>query len=167
MTNPDVRWWPGHRRSDEALTAHAYPVRGPGAVEVGRLCPVCGSAGHGRPWLRHDGQTVEVSLSRSGPHLVTVLATEPVGLDVESVSAVAADWQPDLVLAPDETRGVGSAPAVAAVWVAKEAILKYLGTGLTRPMTEVHLAAYDVRRIEAPEGYVAALCLGRAGSDRS
>lgn len=174
MTTPDLRWWPAggsaispSEAADEALTAHAYAVRGPGAVQVGRLCPVCGSSAHGRPWLRHDGVSVEVSLARSGPHLVTVLADSAVGVDVESVVAVARDWRPELVLAPGEALDLGEGPEVAGVWVAKEAILKYLGTGLVTPMTQVPLAAYAVRALPAPHGYRAAVCTGEAGSGRA
>ncbi len=166
MREVDVRWWPSDRDADAALTTHARAARGAGPVEVGRLCPVCGSAGHGRPWLRYDGTQVHVSLARSGPHLVTVLAGTPVGVDVESVAAVERDWRPELVLAPGEEPGSGSTDA-AALWVAKEAVLKYLGTGLATPMTEVQLAAYEILAIEAPEGYLAAVCTGRAGSGSS
>lgn len=82
----------------EALRAHL------GAdIEVGRHCPSCGSTTHGRPWVRlADGTSPHVSLSRCGEHLVTVIADDPVGIDVESTAAVDARWDPALVLHPDE-----------------------------------------------------------------
>jgi phosphopantetheinyl transferase len=99
---------------------------------------------------------VAVSLSRSGPHLVTaVAATGRVGVDIESVGAVARDWHPGLVLAPGETAPGGEEQAWH--WSAKEAVLKALGTGLARPMSSIHLAAYDVRAVPAPVGHVIAV----------
>ncbi|WP_415830863.1 4'-phosphopantetheinyl transferase superfamily protein [Janibacter anophelis] len=43
-----------------------------------------------------------MSLSRCGDHLVTVIADHPVGVDVESIAAVNARWDPALVLHPGE-----------------------------------------------------------------
>ena len=64
-----------------------------------------------------------VSLSRSGPHLVTVIADRPVGVDVE---AAAIDVHPALVLAPGETGDLAR-----ALGCGKEAVLKLRGTGLS------------------------------------
>lgn len=161
----DVRWWDTAMPSHAALAGHAVTRFGPGSVATGRICPSCGSAVHGRPWLRLAGRPVHVSLARSGPHLVTVLAGAPVGIDVESSEAVARRWHPDLVCTAAETVDPPSSPEDrAAMWVAKEAVLKQLGTGLATPMTEVTIAAYDIRPVTAPAGYRAALCTGRAGT---
>ena len=156
-----VRWHASADGADRALAAHVADLSptpagedGP-VVRTGRLCPRCGSSVHGRPWLTVDGVTRHVSLSRSGPHLVTVLAAAPVGVDVESVSAVASRWDPALVLAPVER--AGSDPERARAWARKEAVLKRRGTGLATPMTEVALAAESWQDLAAPQGYVAAV----------
>jgi phosphopantetheinyl transferase len=102
---------------------------------------------------------VSVSLSRSGPHLVTAVATGGrIGVDVESVAEVARRWQPALVLAPGEYAAGGLEQARA--WAAKEAVLKAYGVGLDRPMTSVRLDDLDRawwEPVAAPEGYVAAV----------
>lgn len=145
---PDVHWHPSATPAVDALSTHARLVWGPGVVSSGRVCPACGSAAHGRPWLRHGARTVHVSLSRSGPHLVTALADGPVGVDVE---AAAIDVRPALVLAPGETGDL------ARAWVRKEAILKQRGTGLATPMSEVVLTDESWWDLPSPEGYVAAV----------
>lgn len=147
---PDVRWHSSSVEADTALEAHARSLLGPGTVASGRLCPACGSDAHGRPWVRHLGQPLRVSLSRSGPHLVTAVADSPVGVDAE---VAHIDVRPSLVLAPGETGDL------AQTWARKEAILKARGTGLTKPMSDVVLADERWQDIDAPEGYVAALAL--------
>ena len=127
-------------------------------MNSGRLCPRCGSSRHGRPWLRAYGVAHHVSLSRSGGHLVTVLADAPVGIDVESVADVARGWDPSLVLAPGEDAATDEDRARA--WSRKEAVLKQRGTGLAIPMTSVVLADLADAQwadLDAPPGYVAAV----------
>lgn len=155
----DIAWHAASVDAATALETHARSLLGPGPVTSGRLCPACGSEKHGRPWVRHLGQPLHVSLSRSGPHLVTAIAPVtsglPVGVDVE----VAAIYVlPSLVLAPSETPG--SATDLARSWARKEAILKARGTGLTTPMSSVALAEETWQDLPAPDGYVAALALG-------
>jgi 4'-phosphopantetheinyl transferase len=147
---PDVLWHDAATSTPIALEAHVRAVMGAGDIASGRLCPACGSDGHGRPWLRHDGRPVHVSLSRSGPHLVTAIAARPVGVDVE---AAVIDVLPELVLAPGETGDL------ARVWARKEAILKARGTGLATPMSQVVLARESWQDLAAPDGYVAALAV--------
>jgi len=149
--HPDVHWHPSATSAGDALSAHARLLRGPGAVSSGRLCPACGSDVHGRPWLRHEGRSLHVSLSRSGPHLVTVIADRPIGVDVE---AAAIDVHPALVLAPGETGDL------ARTWARKEAVLKLRGTGLATAMSEVVLADESWRDLPSPGGYVAAVATG-------
>lgn len=116
------------------------------------LCPECGSDRHGAPRARG----VFLSLSRSGPHVLTAVATDgPVGVDVESVAEVAARWAGSVVLAPGETATTDEAKA--RTWVSKEAVLKAYGVGLARPMTGVVLARERVEALPAPEGHVAAV----------
>lgn len=152
---PDVAWHAASAGAVEALESHARALLGQGSVSSGRLCPACGSQTHGRPWLRHAGQPVHVSLSRSGPHLLTAIAEVPVGVDVE-VDTI--DIRPELVLAPGETSDLESGD-LARAWARKEAILKARGTGLRTPMTDVVLARERWWDLPAPEGYVAALAV--------
>ncbi len=164
----EVRWHRG-RTNDEALADHTRAATGGDpamAIEVGRLCPQCGSATHGRPWVAVPGgrtaRPFEVSVARSGPHVLTALADRPVGVDVEHVGDVARGWDPALVLAPGER--ADSAEAQARSWARKEAVLKARGTGLAVPMTLVVLAEADWVDLAAPPGFVAALSpAGRAG----
>ena len=147
---PDVAWHDASMDAATALDTHARSLLGPGDVTSGRLCPSCGSDAHGRPWARHSGEPVHVSLSRSGPHLVTAIAGSPVGVDVE---VAHIDVRTDLVLAPGETGDL------ALTWARKEAVLKARGTGLTTPMSSVLLVDESWQDLPAPEGYVAALAL--------
>lgn len=152
MNGGHVLWHDVSTSPGAALAAHARSLLGPGAVSSGRLCASCGATGHGRPWLRHDGRSVHVSLSRSGLHLVTAIAGAPVGVDVEEA---VIDVDPGLVLAS------GEAGDLARAWARKEAVLKARGTGLATPMPDVVLAHEHWRDIEAPVGYVAALAFSR------
>ena len=150
MDGKHLLWHDARTSTAAALAAHARSVLGPGAVSSGRLCPACGSDAHGRPWLRHDGRSVHVSVSRSGPHLLTAIAEVAVGVDVE---AAVVDVLAELVRAPGETDDV------ALAWVRKEAILKARGTGLATPMSEVLLVQECWWDLAAPQGYVAALAV--------
>ncbi|WP_165355077.1 4'-phosphopantetheinyl transferase family protein [Nocardioides oleivorans] len=168
----DVRWHATGTTTKRALELHAAAHLGvtPDVVNSGRLCPRCGSSRHGRPWLRAYGVAHHVSLSRSGPHLVTVLADVPVGIDVESVADVARGWDATLVLAPGESAETDLDRARA--WSRKEAVLKQRGTGLLIPMTTVDLADLDEPAaldgeawadLDAPPGHVAAVSWASLG----
>ena len=66
--------------------AHAVLLAETGAVGVARLCPRCGSDGHGRPLVRMaTGPAPDVSISYAAPGLVAVAWgwDGPVGIDVE------------------------------------------------------------------------------------
>ncbi|GAA4522700.1 hypothetical protein GCM10023160_11570 [Brachybacterium paraconglomeratum] len=136
----------------------------PADILVGRSCPRCGSSTHGRPWARARGRRdeVPVSLTRCGEHLMTAVdapGTDRLGIDLESLAAVARGWDPELVLHPSERAGAQqSGPRErAALWARKEAVLKALGTGLETPMSTVRLADFAVIDLPAPPGHVAAL----------
>lgn len=120
-----------------------------------------------------------VSVSHSEAMAVVVLAQAPVGVDVEAerivpdAAAMAQAW-----FTPAEAAQVASQPAdFLALWTAKEAVVKALGTGLTagladfsvtrpadefRPVatgTDSRFAGLTVRRLAAPAGYHAALSI--------
>jgi len=79
------------------------------------------------------GHPYHVSLAHSGRHAISVVATQPVGVDLEEI----APRRPDLdrfLLHPDEaelldTLPVGRDRSLILVWTLKEATLKGLGTG--------------------------------------
>ncbi len=153
----DLRWHSADEDADACLAAHLHDLLGVGEVRSGRLCPRCGSDVHGRPWSRHRGRAVEVSLSRAGDHLLTAVGDGgPLGVDVESVAAVARHWDPRLVLAAGERADGPRERALA--WVRKEAVAKARGVGLAEPLVDQRLAAFDgaVVDVPAPGGFVAA-----------
>ncbi|QIG42120.1 hypothetical protein G5V58_04445 [Nocardioides anomalus] len=63
--------------------AHALLREELGARSVGRLCPRCGSAAHGRPYA--VGATARVSISYATDLVAVAWAEGPVGIDVEDV----------------------------------------------------------------------------------
>lgn len=144
-----VAWLPSSVSTVEALLASS-------ADAAGHVCPRCGGADHGRPWTRVAGAAVAASASRAGSHLVVVSrpGSAPIGVDVEASDAVV---DASVVLHPSES---DLDPVWA--WVAKEAILKHLGTGLRTDPASIRIADFAVQRIPAPASFVAAVCTGRA-----
>ncbi len=153
-----VQWHRAGLGTDEALRRHLAddltPM--PGAdLRIGHLCPRCGGADHGRPWARAGERTIAVSAARAGGHLVTAAGLPPVhriGVDIECADAVPID--PTLVLHRDE-----SGQDVLQVWVAKEAILKMLGVGLSVSMPSIRVADFSVHDLPAPAGLLARVCV--------
>ncbi len=83
-------------------------------VALAHLCPACGSDGHGRPSLRGEPGTRDVSVAHCGTLTAVALAPHGrVGIDLERRDACPPSGVPD-----------------AAAWVAIEAMLKASGTGL-------------------------------------
>ncbi len=186
----DLRLHPVTADADRALAAHVADVVGvqPDEIRVGRHCPSCGAVSHGRPWARVVGTAdggagarggdggreatgrggatsprpvLGVSLSRSGPHLLTAVRVGGgIGVDLEEIAAVDRGWDPVLVLHPAEAGQDRTAEGRALIWAGKEAVLKLLGTGLRTPMSEVRLADHDLREAEAPEGFVILVAQG-------
>ena len=104
-----------------------------------------------------------VSLSRSGPHLLTAVRVGGgIGVDLEEIAAVDRGWDPALVLHPAEASQDRTAEDRARLWAGKEAVLKLLGTGLRTPMPEVRLAEHDLREAEAPDGFVILVALSQS-----
>ena len=112
---------PVEDRDELRRVAHARLAAETGATLVGRLCPRCGSAGHGRPWVRvAGGPAPHVSLSYAGPVvLVAWTWAGPVGVDVERAGTDAGVYG-DL-----------------AAWTRAEAVLKASGEGLRRDPTDL------------------------------
>lgn len=134
----------------EALHAFVAEVTDtdPGLVRVQRRCPHCGATDHGRPEASIAGHPVGVGLARTPGVTVLAVGPEPIGVDVERPSRVAAaplDVFTDgerrrasaEVPVPPPAGGSASSPAVdpvaahlAACWAVKEAVLKRDGRGL-------------------------------------
>lgn len=162
-----LRLHPVTADADRALAAHVADLVGASAdeIRVGRHCPACGAVSHGRPWARVAGRAdgIAVSLSRSGPHLLTAVRVGGgIGVDLEEVAAVEGGWDPTLVLHPAEGGQDRTVEDRARLWAGKEAVLKLAGTGLRTPMTQVRLADHDVREAPAPAGFVVQVALGPA-----
>ncbi|MCW2817466.1 MAG: phosphopantetheinyl transferase [Marmoricola sp.] len=100
-------------------------------VQVGRTCPRCASAEHGRPHARVEGGArVWVSLARAGDVVVAAACREaPVGVDLESWDAFPHPGYDEVVLHARE-QAVDAADQ-AVTWVRKESLLKATGLGLT------------------------------------
>jgi hypothetical protein len=134
----------------EALLAFVAEVTGTdrGLVRVDRRCPHCGAADHGRPVASVAGGRIGVSLARTPGVTVLAVGPDPLGVDLERPSRVAAAPL-DVFTEGERTRATASvpvappagppvpAPAVdpvavhlAACWAVKEAVLKRDGRGL-------------------------------------
>lgn len=136
----------------------------PQEMRVDRACAWCGEA-HGRPTV--PGTGLEVSVSHTG-HWAVVAHSRAgaVGVDAEA-SGRAGRLPRDIILAPHER--VADEADLLDRWVAKEAYLKAIGTGLTVSPSTVTI---DGDRVSAPDhppgrlgrlacrpGHAAAVCL--------
>ena len=89
---------------------------------------------HGKPSLPGGAA---FSLSHSGALAVLAVSDREVGADVERVAPVREALL-SRVLTPEERRWASGDPErrFAFLWTRKEAALKYLGCGITRPLRE-------------------------------
>ncbi|MEU4273230.1 4'-phosphopantetheinyl transferase superfamily protein [Streptomyces sp. NPDC026092] len=116
-------------------------------------CPGCGGA-HGRPAVAP--RSLHFSLSHSAGLALVGVAAVPVGVDVEKLPRQETVEVCGRALHPgerDELADVQGAERTARfgrIWTRKEAFLKGIGTGLSRPSTEDYLGA-DARR--HPQGW--------------
>jgi 4'-phosphopantetheinyl transferase len=118
----------------------------PDLLEVDRTCPECG-AQHGKPRLP-AAPDLHFSLAHSGGCVVVAVAAgTPVGVDVESVGALAEaelDALADSTLAGEERAALDSCPhrarAFTTWWTRKESVLKATGDGLAVPLDELVLS---------------------------
>ena len=98
-------------------------------LRAGRVCGHCGGTDHGRPWVTVDGSAVGAGLARTTGVVALAVSPDPVGVDVERVSRVAAAPL-DVFTAGERDRADGDVRVLAACWAAKEAVLKCDGRGL-------------------------------------
>ena len=138
-----------------------------------------GAGDHGEPLVRHpQAGSAEVTLSHSHGVAVALAhsAAYPMGIDLETVSAVAAGTIiGELgVSAPEQAwlaaAGVDDATACCVLWTAREALGKALKVGLNRPLGE--LALTDIRAVGEGNwvgrylNYPQCQCLSQAHGDR-
>jgi len=107
-------------------------------------CPGCGGA-HGRPAIAP--RSLHFSLSHSGGLAMVGVAAVPVGVDVEKLPRQETVEICSRALHPGERSELEQAPGAernvrfGRIWTRKEAFLKGIGTGLSRPSTEDYLGA--------------------------
>jgi phosphopantetheinyl transferase len=144
-------------------------------VVVTRSCASCGAVDHGEPVVTAP-EPVFVSLSRAGSLLaIAVSRTARVGVDIESLEAVAAAGFDDVALTPGErARVAASADATAlraSLWTRKEALLKFAGVGFGDDGQLEHWAAAGerplavLRAFDPGAGYVGTLAYSSRGTD--
>jgi 4'-phosphopantetheinyl transferase len=122
-------------------------------------CPRCG-APHGRPVLDGSDPPLHFSLSRSGDFALIVIASSPVGVDVEALSRATAVNDLTKLLHPAECAEIASASpsmrsaAFMCIWTRKEAYLKGTGTGLTHDLAADYVGVEA--RAPTPSGWTLA-----------
>jgi 4'-phosphopantetheinyl transferase len=146
MTWASVVWTPSPLRqaAAELISGEVSRLCGVAAhdVRLTRMCPSCGSTGHGRPLiLPWEGRAAppSVSVARSCRlTAIVVVADCAAGIDVEDVESFADDGLSAVLLHDDERAEVPD--GLAITWVRKEALLKSAGCGLSVDPRRVRLS---------------------------
>ncbi|GAA1123824.1 4'-phosphopantetheinyl transferase family protein [Arthrobacter flavus] len=138
------------------------------ALPVTRSCRACGSGLHGKPAIAG----VELSLSRSAGSLLVASAPagHPIGADIEHIPDAVFDGFDAYALSIPEREQLRSddVDARLRLWVAKEAVLKATGHGLSIEPSTFSIAGNSCTGLAAaehlklawvgpPAGYVAAI----------
>ena len=152
------------------------PIRAAGLTSRAAACRSCGGA-HGKPGLTG----VAVNWSRSGAWVMAVAAAPaagPLGVDIERVPDHLFHGFDAQCLSPGERSSLSTSDIGGRIrlWVAKEALLKACGYGLSIPPAAVRttpvpgidpahangadtraLDGLSVHQVSAPDGYAAAV----------
>ena len=102
----------------------------------------------GKPLLQHAPVTLHFNSSHSGDWVLHAIdSVAPIGIDVEAVrSDLACIDQFERVLSTEELAELNAVPlqhrarSFAMVWVRKEAYVKALGEGMSRPLRGISIA---------------------------
>jgi phosphopantetheinyl transferase len=108
------------------------------------------------------GAPVFVSISHREGHAVAVAATAPVGVDLEGIEPRSAAFQAEWLTAREREACGGEPLRVNLCWAAKEAVLKWLGTGLRGQALEVEVTGFGDRALH---GDVRTLALARGADE--
>lgn len=135
-------------------------------------CPCCNKP-RGRPVLAQwPHRPLEFTLSHGGAHVAIGISEKPIGIDIEPIpqSGINTDELIPL-LHPAEQAAITQsalprAEAFTRIWVRKEAYLKGIGTGLTRPLHTDNLTTsppgWDITDHHIDTHHYAALALNTA-----
>jgi 4'-phosphopantetheinyl transferase len=144
----------------------------PGAVEISRVCDRCDDPVHGKPALAGESE-LWFSLTHSESFaMVAVVSGARVGVDIEVVRPRSRlDRMAERVLSAEEhSQWLDAEPSARdrvflEMWTAKEAYLKAIGVGITRPLRGVPIdpPGWTVTRINAPAGTVASIAVEGTG----
>jgi len=104
---------------------------------------------HGKPYLLGGG--LHFNISHSGDYVLCAADEAPVGADIEAFRTVSSGLIHKVCSAQELEWIAGSRKRFLQVWTAKEAYLKYLGIGLTKPLQEVNVVMHNELRIDGPE----------------
>ncbi len=102
----------------------------------------------GKPMLRDTGAALHFNTSHSGNWVLHALdGAAPIGIDVEAVRPELGDVAAfaQVLSEPEQAHLHALAPpqrarAMATIWVRKEAYVKALGVGLSRPLRQISIA---------------------------
>lgn len=111
----------------------------PDGVPIRRHCMVCGSTGHGKPYV--EGYPVHFSCSSAGGFIGVSIGNVPHGVDLVRISDVTPDAS-TAIAAPDEH--TKNPVELATIWARKEAVLKATGHGLSIDPVTIEVSAPDV-----------------------
>ena len=126
----------------EQLRGLARRASGVSSLTLSRRCSHCGGDDHGAPFV--DVLGLFVSLSRASDTVAFAVSHAPVGIDIESVAAVARRDLDQVAFTAAERTRLASAcqPDLlrSQLWAGKEAVVKLRGTGLRIDLDSFELA---------------------------